>query len=632
MTHDNALVIEEEAPLRTPPACVRLAVCALLALAACGDDGSTSPRTGLTGTVVDTTGAPLAGVAVAFGDVTATTGADGTFTLDAPAASGVASFTLADHVAVQRPVTVHDGARSRLDATLAAEAQPVAVDISSGGVAAGARNARVEIEAGDLVSPRGTFVTGAVQVYLTPLDPSVPAELDAYPGDFSAETMAGASVMLETFGVMDVTIRQNGEKLDVAPGETLTVRFPAPAGNTAPPAVAGLWSFDEARARWVEEGSASYDAETHTFVAELPHLSPWNIDNPTEVTCVVGKVADATGAPVVGARVDARSDAIAGQSFTVSGGDGAFCLFSPVGIDARLTASHPLGGGAVQHITVGTTAVADITSSFTCPATSGACTDVGTVTVTVGQVTGPDDPTNGVACGDVADPFAGTCAAPVRDVFACFAPEGECAITTSEGTVTTTEWDNGAKSVVTYDVATRTGAGTFYGPTGAVCGTTELAESGFTIVTPSAQRFRFDKSGGTFIVTCEATGEQLDSLSDDLDALRACTGGDADLCETTTTGQCETAADCGSGLSCCDFGGTTACLAECPALPSCGDTCASGTVCCALPGGVSQCLTQAQCDAATTPACSESNPCPGDQECCTASGVTFCAPPGVCPG
>src|SRR5690606_3761308 len=102
-----------------------------------------------------------------------------------------------------------------------------------------------------------------VEVSLTPLDPSVPAELAAYPGDFSAETMDGASVMLETFGVMDVTIRQAGEELNVAPGRALTVRFPAPAGNAAPPAVAGLWSFDEARARWVEEGSASYDADTH---------------------------------------------------------------------------------------------------------------------------------------------------------------------------------------------------------------------------------------------------------------------------------------------------------------------------------------------------------------------------------
>ncbi len=97
------------------------------------------------------------------------------------------------------------------------EAPAVPLDADLGGVVTGARGARIEAPAGAFVTRDGEPVQGTVEVHLTPLNPAIPAEYDAYPGDGLARTMDGSLVQLETFGVLDVTVLQWGAPDHLSP-------------------------------------------------------------------------------------------------------------------------------------------------------------------------------------------------------------------------------------------------------------------------------------------------------------------------------------------------------------------------------------------------------------------------------
>src|SRR5690606_13998985 len=112
------------------------------------------------------------------------------------------TFEKDGYVSVQKPISIADNGRARLEVSMKAETPAVMVDVTAGGEATGPRNAKVTIPTGALVTKAGAAVTGEVAVHLTPLDPSIPAELAAYPGDLRADRTDGSTVFLETFGVM----------------------------------------------------------------------------------------------------------------------------------------------------------------------------------------------------------------------------------------------------------------------------------------------------------------------------------------------------------------------------------------------------------------------------------------------
>ena len=541
---------------------------------------------GVAGNVKLSSGSALSGVNVAVGAATATTDAKGDFFLKVTAGEHVLQFTKAGHVPVQKKATVLQGA-SRLELTMMAEAAAKPLDSATGGTIAGDRGAKVVAPAAAFVNKAGAAVTGQVDVHLTPLDPSKAAELDAYPGDLSATTAGGESVQLETFGVLDVTVRQNGEKVQVKSGEKLTVSIPVGTGITNPPATMALWSFDEAKAIWVEEGTATYDSASNTYIGEIAHMSPWNVDKPLEATCLRGKVVDDKGAVVAGGLVKSSGVDYVGSSQAYTDGAGQFCIAVRRNSKVRVTAVHPAGGGTSREIDT-----TDVPTSI-----PPACSDVACLliedpfVVVPNRVTSTDSSGNTVSqsCADIQSPLMGSCAQPMADFFACFAPSGACTIS---GTGIT--YANG--SSVSFDsLANDTVKGTYNGPNGQPCGTVAVvqatgSDSPDTTFTPTGGGdFKIDAVGSDTVITCP-DGTKVTLNQAQADAYEACVGSDASSSSCTNAfTTCTADSDCSGGASCC-FG-------QCLPAGSCPN----------VPG---QCTTDADC--------------PGLQ-CCTVQGFKVCA-------
>lgn len=194
--------------------------------------------------------------------------------------------------------------------------------------------------------PAGSLkASGAVKVIVSPIDVST-NELQAFPGDFNARSRTGRAVLLETFSLMEITILQNGQAVDLKHGKQATLEFLLPsntsltAGQTIP-----LWYFDEEEGLWIEDGRgtvgvSSFNAARLSVVGQVKHFTWWNVDRPIEErTCLTGTVLDVGGSPVPGASVLAWGIDYNGSSTAVTNADGEYCITVKRGSQVRVTAS-----------------------------------------------------------------------------------------------------------------------------------------------------------------------------------------------------------------------------------------------------------------------------------------------------
>lgn len=163
-------------------------------------------------------------------------------------------------------------------------------DVSDGDEPCLRRGAEIDIPAGALVDDRGAAVSGDVRAAITTLNPA----RRALPGDYSAINRSGETVSLLSYGAVDARFTDGaGRPLNLRPGTSAEVRIPVPPSQagSAPPTMA-MWSYDEARGRWIEEGQAVLQrgAEGAVYVGRTRHFSTINIDLPgwtlANVTCL----------------------------------------------------------------------------------------------------------------------------------------------------------------------------------------------------------------------------------------------------------------------------------------------------------------------------------------------------------
>lgn len=561
--------------LRYTPCFVTLALA--MSLAGCGGDGGSNNggggqqtlKTGLFGTVEGASG-PLADVTAEVNGVTATTDGSGEFVIETGTGEAVVSFSADGYLPTVRKVTIADGSPTAAHVVLRERAASQAVNADTGGMVTGDRSATVMIEPGTLSGPGGASVAGMVDVYLTPVDPSMDDEVQALTGSFEGQTTDGVS-LLESFGMVDVTIMQGEDELQVADGETLEIRIPAPDG-AAPgdlPATMPLWSLDEGTGQWVEEGTATLDEVSNTYVGEISHMSAWNCDMPAEATCITGVAVDGDGEPIAGAEVDAKGLDYYGSSTASTLADGRFYAAVRKDSQVSVAVSHDNEGGQIREVSSGSedTAV---------PPTPGdsRCTDVGTFTIRRGVVILSDGSV--VTCDDDAlnSAFAGSCAESLGDMFVCWNPQGDCTLSG-----TGISYENGAQLE-----SNLSGNSRFISPSGEVCGTYMVDLSGgtdnaVTFTTQGGDTYRFvtDTNTSDLNILCP-NGDTFTLTAEEQQALNACTGtGDA---ATTCGGDigpidgtCVDDSDCpdlaGLDFTCCDYGvGVKSCLPReaCPAL------------------------------------------------------------------
>ena len=193
-------------------------------------------------------------------------------------------------------------------------------------------------------------VSGNVDVVISPIDVST-REIAAAPGDFSARTVNGRRVTLESFSMADFTLTQNGLPVNLKPGATADIELLLPI-NT--PLISGyikpLWYFNLANGLWQEEGTGAVGPSTTTagrlaVFASVKHFTWWNSDQSLNSTAISGKVVDKNGIPIAGASVEGYGVDYAGHSYAIpTDANGNYCVQVRSSSITSLTASLTLGG------------------------------------------------------------------------------------------------------------------------------------------------------------------------------------------------------------------------------------------------------------------------------------------------
>ncbi|MGI9303021.1 MAG: PKD domain-containing protein [Gammaproteobacteria bacterium] len=313
----------------------------------------------INGQVTDVDGLPVSEVNASAGGVSAMTDDGGLFTLD--------GVTRADRILVRFAKEGFADAFGVIDLSANSSGGATtaeAVTLNQVMLAAGATQT-LDVDAGGTVEQDGFAVTfpagsldatGDVEIVITPIDVSTPA-LGAFPGDFQALDLAGGQVLLETFSLMDIDVRQNGQPVDLQSGARATLEFLLPAntslnsGDTIP-----LWSFDEDQGIWIEEEDTSATVGESTLAlgrlaafGEATHLSWWNCDRPISTqTGISGRVVDTSGAPVPGAHIRASGVDYTGTSSGVTGEDGSYCVNVRISSTIDVRGSLVTGGVALD--------------------------------------------------------------------------------------------------------------------------------------------------------------------------------------------------------------------------------------------------------------------------------------------
>lgn len=312
-----------------------LMVVLVAALGACGGGGGggkpdpVPPSVGtVTGTVSSVAGTPLANVAVASGGRNTTTAADGRYSLtDVPVGDRVVvSYTLAGHVTGHATLSVAKDAQVLASPRLLPVATTQMVDAAAGGtVAVAGTPAQVVLPAGGLVGAGGAAASGQVTVAVTPIDPATdPASM---PGNFTAAGGGGATTTIESFGALNVDLRDAaGQPLNLAAGQSATIRIPLATRSAGAPTTIPLYWFNEQTGLWVQEGTATLQgsAPDQYYEGTVSHFSTWNADQPMETIFVNGCVQDGAGARVQGVWVHSEGVDYSGGDIEPTNAQGDF--------------------------------------------------------------------------------------------------------------------------------------------------------------------------------------------------------------------------------------------------------------------------------------------------------------------
>lgn len=331
-----------------PPRCVRpvrllrqfFGAALAAVLVACGGGGDGVPNTpeppppASTGTVSGlavsaVTGAPMAGVTVQAGTRTATTGADGRYTLaSVPPGAVVLAFTAADHTRAFANATVVVGQTSQAQARLSPVGTRQTYSAAAGAtIALAGSPAQVALPAGGIVTAAGAAYAGTVTVELSPINPALdPGNM---PGDMTTRLPDNSVAPIESFGAMAVVLTDAaGNRLNLASGQQATLRIPLSTRSASPPATVPLFWFNETTGLWVQEGTATLagTAPDQYYEGTVTHFTVWNADQVINTVQVSGCLRTAEGAAVAGAGVQSEGLDYSGRGYAVTDASGNFSV------------------------------------------------------------------------------------------------------------------------------------------------------------------------------------------------------------------------------------------------------------------------------------------------------------------
>jgi hypothetical protein len=266
-------------------------------LAACG--GGTVKGTAYS---IDTA-SPLANVKVSAKGSTATTASDGTFSLNNVTAESrlVVKYEADSYATSYSIVSVVKKETSTTQGLLnkVGTSSSIFTNIANT-LSLPNSSAQVVLAADSLVGAAGGTVSTTASANMTPIDPA--SNPQSIPGDYTAQTTTGGVQNIESFGALNVELKDSsGKTLNLAAGKTASIRIPVASRSVSPPLTAPLYYFSESSGRWVEEGSATLAGTpgNQYYEASVTRLGLWSCARPIdELIYVSGCLVDVTNQPV----------------------------------------------------------------------------------------------------------------------------------------------------------------------------------------------------------------------------------------------------------------------------------------------------------------------------------------------
>lgn len=333
-------------------------ICQLIVPANCatGSASVTVPALGsLSGRAVSsTTGLGIAGVTVAAAGVSAVTDAGGNFSIvGVPQSDRIGVlFLSAGYGPTARIASIEGNRTSSVQARLVPVSASVVAAATAGGIVnVPGLTAQVVIAANSLQRADGSALTGNATVRVTPVDPS--SDTTLLPGDFTT-LLAGLAAQLESFGALIVQIvDQAGAQLSLQAGRTLNLRIPLATRSGTAPATVPMYYFDEAIARWVQQGTATLagSGASRYYQATVDRLGTWTAGQSYNTVRVSGCVADAAGVRVAGASVAADGIDYSGSTTATTDAGGNFVL--PIRLGGRVAVTGVASGRLTNTLPLG---------------------------------------------------------------------------------------------------------------------------------------------------------------------------------------------------------------------------------------------------------------------------------------
>lgn len=309
--------------MRCYPICLALGAAMFVA---CGST-TTSLSPGISGTVVSTTGKTIVGAQITVNGRSVLSDKDGIFVLasaaDADTYVGVQVKASGYPEAVRRVLMPSDS-QANLQFTLRPVDQsqtfalPTDATPATFSINRGVAGAALSIPAAALVDPQGNVATGNANMNLTFWSPD--DDMSTVPGALRAsgsnqDPRDSSPIGLLSYGMVDIDIEQNGNKLQVAPNAALSLvlqttdaRRDALANRTSDTTkVPVLWTLNPNTGLWDEDvGDSTYDKATGKLTATLHHLSTKNSDEPYNASgplvgdsgCITGRAYGQCGQPL----------------------------------------------------------------------------------------------------------------------------------------------------------------------------------------------------------------------------------------------------------------------------------------------------------------------------------------------
>lgn len=186
--------------------------------------------------------------------------------------------------------------------------------------------AQVSLPANALVGASNAAPIGAVTLEVARNDPGPDSDPTRLPGDFQSANGAVQFYGAATFTFRDV----NGHRLNLAAGQSASIRIPVATSPTALPASSPLYYFDERSGLWVQEGQATLRGAGPSAYYEgtVTHFSTWSAAAPQPRISLSGRVVDEFGEVMAGVRVYAVGVDYIGSAQTTTDAAGRFSVFA----------------------------------------------------------------------------------------------------------------------------------------------------------------------------------------------------------------------------------------------------------------------------------------------------------------